>query len=200
MNAQYGYVRVSTNEQNEERQVTAMRTFGVATDAIFSEKMSGKNFNRPIYKSLMKKLKRGDTLVIKSIDRLGRDYGEILEQWQFITKKKKAFIVVLDMPLLDTREKERDLTGAFVSDLVLQILSYVAEQERVFLRQRQEEGIAAAKEKGVQFGRPKKESQSDFYEIVEKWEQKKLTLQDALDISGLSQATFYRRLQSLSRE
>ncbi|MCL2388709.1 MAG: recombinase family protein [Defluviitaleaceae bacterium] len=197
MNAQYGYVRVSTSEQNEERQVTAMRTFGVATEAIFAEKMSGKNFNRPIYKSLIKKLKRGDTLVIKSIDRLGRDYGEILEQWQFITKKKKAFIVVLDMPLLDTREKERDLTGAFISNLVLQILSYVAEQERALLRQRQEEGIAAAKERGVKFGRPKKEAVDNFDEVVELWKQKKISAHKAIKLSGLSKATFYRRLDEI---
>ena len=161
----FGYVRVSTKEQNEDRQVIAMREFGVADKSIYMDKQSGKDFERPAYKRLMKRLKPGDVLVIKSIDRLGRDYDETLEQWRVITKEMKAAIVVLDMPLLDTRQKERSLTGTFIADLVLQILSYVAETEREFNHRRQAEGIAAAKEKGVRFGRPPKERPEEFAEI-----------------------------------
>lgn len=148
----YGYVRVSTKEQNLDRQILALREFGVPEKQILQEKQSGKDFERPVYRRLMKKLKPGDTLVIKSIDRLGRNYDEILEQWRFITKEKGASIVVLDMPLLDTRQG-RDLTGTLIADIVLQLLSYVAQTEREFIRQRQAEGIAAAKARGVQFGR-----------------------------------------------
>ena len=143
----YGYVRVSTKEQNEARQVIAIREFGVDEQNIFVEKQSGKDFNRPQYKRLLRKLKAGDTLVIKSIDRLGRNYDEIIEQWRIITKEKQAAIVVLDMPLLDTRQG-RDLTGTLIADLVLQLLSYVAQTEREFIRRRQAEGIAAAKKTG----------------------------------------------------
>ena len=147
----YGYVRVSTREQNEDRQIIAMRHFGLEPSAIIIEKQSGKDFQRPQYKKLLRRLKPGDALVIKSIDRLGRNYTEILEQWRLITKVKEADIVVLDMPLLDTRTS-RDLTGTLISDIVLQLLSYVAETERTFIRQRQAEGIAAAKERGVRSG------------------------------------------------
>ncbi len=143
----YGYVRVSTKEQNEARQVIAIREFGVDEQNIFVEKQSGKDFNRPQYKRLLRKLKAGDTLVIKSIDRLGRNYDEIIEQWRIITKEKQAAIVVLDMPLLDTRQG-RDLTGTLIADIVLQLLSYVAQTEREFIRRRQAEGIAAAKKTG----------------------------------------------------
>ena len=163
----YGYVRVSTREQNEERQLVAMRDFGITNGNIFADKQSGKDFNRPAYRLLLNKLKPSDTLVIKSIDRLGRDYDEILKQWRLITKERQAAIVVLDIPLLDTRQKERDLTGTFIADLVLQILSYVAQQEREFIHQRQEEGIAAAKERGVKFGRPPKERPAWFDEVRE---------------------------------
>jgi DNA invertase Pin-like site-specific DNA recombinase len=149
-----GYARVSTKEQNEDRQILALTEAGVEKCSIFIDKQSGKDFNRPGYRRMLRKLKPGDTLYIKSIDRLGRDYEEILEQWRTITKKKQAAIYVLDMPLLDTRQRHAgDLTSAFVADLVLQILAYVAQTEREFIRQRQAEGIAAAKERGVQFGR-----------------------------------------------
>lgn len=148
----YGYIRVSTKEQNEDRQLIAMREFGIAYEDIIVDKQSGKDFDRPGYKKLMKKLKAGDTLVIKSIDRLGRNYDEILEQWRHITKEKHVGIVVLDMPLLDTRQG-RDLTGVLIADIVLQLLSYVAQTEREFNRQRQAEEIAVAKARGVHFGR-----------------------------------------------
>ncbi len=147
---EYGYIRVSTREQNEDRQTIALREFGVSK--IYLDKQSGKDFDRPNYKCLMRKLKPGDTIVIKSIDRLGRNYDEILEQWRIITKEKQAYIVVLDMPLLNTKQS-RDLTGTLIADIVLQLLSYVAQTEREFIRQRQAEGIAAAKERGVKFGR-----------------------------------------------
>lgn len=152
----YGYVRVSTKEQCEERQLIALRGFPVPEGNIFMDKLSGKDFNRPQYKKLVRKLRVGDILVLKSIDRLGRNYDEILTQWRIITKEKQANIVVLDMPLLDTRETGKDLTGTFVADLVLQILSYVAQTERENIRQRQKEGIAAAKLRGVKFGRPQR--------------------------------------------
>ena len=149
---EYGYARVSTKEQHEERQLIALTGFGIAESAIFVDKQSGKDFERTQYRRLMRKLKDGDTLVVKSIDRLGRNYEEILEQWRVITKEKHAAIVVLDMPLLDTRQN-RDLTGMLIADIVLQLLSYVAQKEREFIRQRQAEGIAAAKARGVRFGR-----------------------------------------------
>ena len=150
-NTAYGYVRVSTKEQNEARQMIAMQEFGVAADHIFVDRKSGIDFNRPQYRKLLRKLKKGDTLVIKSIDRLGRNYDEIIEQWRTITKEKRAAIVVLDMPLLDTRQG-RDLTGTLIADIVLQLLSYVAQTEREFIHRRQSEGIAAAKARGVRFG------------------------------------------------
>lgn len=152
----YGYVRVSTKEQNEDRQMIAMRNFGIANSSIILDKQSGKDFERPGYQRLIQKLKTGDTLVIKSIDRLGRNYDEILEQWRLLTREKQVDIVVLDMPLLDTRQG-RDLTGALIADILLQLLSYVAQTEREFNRQRRAEGIAAAKAKGIHFGRKFKE-------------------------------------------
>ena len=155
----YGYARVSTKEQHEDRQLSALKEFGVADEDIFIEKQSGKDFNRPIYLRLTKRLRTGDTLVVKSIDRLGRNYADIIEQWRIINKVIGAYIVVLDMPLLDTRRKDVDLTGTFVADLVLQVLSYVAQTERQNIISRQAEGIVAAKEKGVRFGRPPKERQ-----------------------------------------
>lgn len=153
MSDMYGYVRVSAKDQCEDRQLLAMREFGVAENSIFLDKLSGKDFQRPQYKRLMRRLEKGDVLVVKSIDRLGRNYGEIQEQWRIITQVKRADVVVLDMPLLDTRKKEKDLTGRFVADLVLQILCYVAQVERDNIRQRQAEGIAAAKAREVRFGR-----------------------------------------------
>ena len=193
-NTMYGYARVSSKEQNEARQVIAMREFGVEEQHIVIEKQSGKDFNRPQYSSLLRKLKAGDTLVIKSIDRLGRNYDEIIEQWRIITKEKQAAIVVLDMPLLDTRQG-RDLTGTLIADIVLQLLSYVAQTEREFIKQRQAEGIAAAKARGVKFGRPIINVPPDFACIVEAWEQNKLSLSDVLKYCDMSEATFYRRLR-----
>ena len=161
---------------------------------ILIEKQSGKDFDRPKYQRLLKRLKPGDTLVIKSIDRLGRNYDEILEQWRIITKKKDAAIVVLDMPLLDTRQG-RDLTGTLIADIVLQLLSYVAQTEREFIRQRQAEGIAAAKARGVHMGRPVKNIPDDFEQLVTLWEKKKISLEQILQECGMSKATFYRRLR-----
>jgi len=190
----YGYVRVSTQEQNEARQLAAMQEFGVAEKNIIIEKLSGKDFNRPCYQRLVRALRPGDVLVVKSIDRLGRNYDEILEQWSVITKKRKAAIVVLDMPLLDTRSG-KDLMGTFIADLVLQILSFVAQSERENIRKRQAEGIAAAKEKGIQFGRPATELPEDFGDIVSAWEQKQITIEQASQKCGISPATFYRRVR-----
>ena len=186
----YGYVRVSTREQNEERQLVAMRGFGIHDKNIFTDKQSGKDFIRPAYRQLLKKLKPDDTFIIKSIDRLGRDYEEILEQWRIITKELQAHIVVLDMPLLDTRQKERDLTGTFISDLVLQILSYVAQTEREFIRQRQAEGIAAAKAKGVQFGRRPMKRPAMFLEVKKAWERKEISAREAARRLKIDCSTF----------
>ena len=186
----YGYVRVSTREQNEDRQLVAMREFGIKEANILLDKQSGKDFHRPAYGRLLKKLKPGDTLVVKSIDRLGRDYDEILEQWRIITKEKEVSIVVLDIPLLDTRQKERDLTGTLIADLVLQILSYVAQTEREFIRQRQAEGIAAAKIRGVQFGRPPMDRPSMFQEVCKSWERQEISAREAGRRLGVNYKTF----------
>jgi len=186
----YGYVRISTREQNEDRQLAAMRDFGVQESGIFTDKLSGKDFERPAYRRLRKKLKPGDVLVIKSIDRLGRDYREILEQWRIITKEKQAAIVVLDIPLLDTRQKERDLTGTFIADLVLQILSYVAQTERELIRQRQTEGIEAARVRGVKFGRPPMERPEMFLEICSAWERQEISAREAGRRLGVNYKTF----------
>lgn len=191
----YGYVRVSTKEQCEDRQLLALKNFPVVENNIFIDKLSGKDFNRPQYRRLIKKIKSGDILVVKSIDRLGRNYEEILEQWRFITKGKQANIVVLDMPLLDTRQTCRDLTGTFVADLVLQILSYVAQTERENTRQRQMEGIAAAKLRGVRFGRPRKEIPPDFQRLKTEWKNKRTSSREAAKQLGISQDTFLRWAQ-----
>ncbi|MCD7846327.1 MAG: recombinase family protein [Oscillospiraceae bacterium] len=188
----YGYVRVSTREQNEERQMIAMHDFGVTDENIFLDKMSGKDFNRPAYRSMMEKIEPGDTLVLKSIDRLGRDYDEIIEQWRKITKEHRTAIVVLDMPLLDTREKGKDLTGAFISDMVLQILSYVAQTEREFNHQRQQEGIAAAKARGVKFGRPAKKRPEQFYMLKAAYQQEQVSARAAAKLLGIHHKTFLR--------
>ena len=190
----YGYIRVSTREQNEDRQLIALRDADVPERNIFLDKQSGKDFERPQYKRLAKKLKPGDLLYIKSIDRLGRNYEEIQNQWRILTKDKGIDIVVLDMPLLDTR-RGKDLVGTFLSDIVLQVLSFVAESERTNIRQRQAEGIAAAKKRGVRFGRPYVMPPDDFPRIVEGWESGRLSLRDVLKESGLAEATFYRRLR-----
>lgn len=188
----YGYVRVSTKEQNEDRQLLALDEFGVQFQSIYMDKLSGKDFNRPQYQKLLRKLRAGDTLVIKSIDRLGRDYEEIQNQWRVITRTRHVNIVVLDMPLLDTRQSSRDLTGTFVADLVLQILSYVAQTERENIRQRQKEGIAAAKLRGVQFGRPRKQVPEEFGEILRAFRCKKISSRQAANLLGISQDTFLR--------
>ena len=190
MEKTYGYIRVSTREQNEGRQLAAMRDFGVGEDYIFLDKRSGKDFERPAYRRLLKKLKPGDTLVIKSIDRLGRNYEEILEQWRIITKEILAHIVVLDMPLLDTRQKERDLTGTLIADIVLQLLSYVAQQEREFIRQRQAEGIEAAKARGVRFGRESMERPKAFEGLREDWEKRRISARGAARQLGVTHKTF----------
>ena len=190
----YGYVRVSSQEQNEDRQLIAMAESGVARGNIFMDKQSGKDFERPNYKRLMKKLRPGDTLIIKSIDRLGRNYEEIQNQWRIITKEKKVDIVVIDMPLLDTR-RDKNLLGTFISDLVLQLLSFISENERTTIRQRQAEGIAAAKKRGVRFGRPTKEAPPDFDELIAKWQKKEMPLDEILRQYGMSESTFYRRMR-----
>lgn len=190
----YGYVRVSTREQNEARQLLALRDKSVPEGNIFTDKQSGKDFNRPNYKRLLKKLKPGDLLYVKSIDRLGRNYEEIQNQWRALTKEKGVDIAVLDMPLLDTR-RGKDLVGTFLSDIVLQVLSFVAENERANIRTRQAEGIAAAKRRGVRFGRPYVEPPEDFPAIVEEWEAGRLSFREALARAGLAESTFYRRLR-----
>lgn len=196
----YGYVRVSTKDQCEDRQVIALRDFPVPEQNIYVDKMSGKDFARPRYRSLVRRLKSGDLMVVKSIDRLGRNYEEILEQWRFITKEKQADILVLDMPLLDTRHRNQDLTGVFVSDLVLQILSYVSQTERENIRRRQMEGIAAARLRGVRFGRPKREVPVEFWELKAEWEDKKITSREAARMLNVAQDTFLRWVHSAAHE
>lgn len=193
-NRKFGYCRVSTQEQNEDRQLIAMEQAEVPKENIYLDKQSGKDFNRPQYQKLIKKLRPGDTLFIKSIDRLGRNYEEIINQWQKIVKEIKADIVVLDMPLLDTRHK-KNLLGTLISDIVLQLLSYVSETERANIRQRQAEGIAAAKKRGVKFGRPIKEMPENFAEIISQWNRKEITMEEISRLYGMSESTFYRRLR-----
>ena len=187
----YGYIRVSTKEQNEDRQLIAMREFDVPKENVIIDKQSGKDFDRPGYKKLMRKLKTGDTLVIKSIERLGRNYDEILEQWRYITKEKQVAIVVLDMPLLDTRQG-RDLTGVLIADIVLQLLSYVAQTEREFNRQRQAEGIAAAKARGVHFGPNFKDRGENYRTIKAAWERGEISGREAARQLGVAHGTFQR--------
>lgn len=190
----YGYIRVSSKDQNEDRQVIALQELNIPKKNIFLDKQSGKDFARPQYQRLMKKLKKDDQLYVKSIDRLGRNYEEILEQWRVLTKQKEIDIVVLDMPLLDTR-RGKDLMGTFLSDIVLQVLSFVAENERKNIRQRQAEGIAAAKARGVRFGRPMIEVPECFEQIVDALEKKEMTLEDAVRLCGMSKTTLYRRMR-----
>lgn len=191
LSMQYGYIRVSSKEQNEDRQYIAMSEFGIQNENIILDKQSGKNFERPGYIQLISKLKPGDTLVIKSIDRLGRNYDEILEQWRYLTKERQVAIVVLDMPLLDTRQG-RDLTGVLIADIVLQLLSYVAETERTFIHQRQAEGIAAAKLRGVQFGRKPKEKPPEYPAVLEVWRRKELSARAAAARLGVTHKTFQK--------
>ena len=197
--ANYGYIRVSTKDQNTARQFIAMGKLDIPKKNLYIDKQSGKDFDRPAYKRLMKKLREGDLLYIKSIDRLGRNYEEIQKQWRILTKEKKIDIVVLDMSLLDTRNG-KDLLGTFISDVVLQILSFVAQNERENIKVRQAEGIAAAMAEGVKFGRPQSALPPDFGDIVRQWQQKLLSPQAAADLCGISQATFYRKAQEYDEE
>lgn len=195
----YGYVRVSSREQNEDRQMIALGDMDVPKENIFVDKQSGKDFNRPRYKRLLRLLREDDILYIKSIDRLGRNYEEILEQWRFLTKKKRIDIVVLDMPLLDTR-RGKDLMGTFLSDIVLQVLSFVAENERKNIRERQKEGIEAAKLRGVRFGRPAKELPENFDMIYKRFVEKEITSDEAADLCNVARATFYRKIKELEKK
>ena len=189
----YGYARVSAKDQNPERQIIALKELGIPEKNIFLDMMSGQSFARPAYIKLLKNLKKGDVLIIKSIDRLGRNYSEILEQWRIITKKTGADIQVIDMPLLNTNSMNGDLTGVFISDLVLEILAYVAETERTFIKQRQAEGIAAAKSKGVRFGREKKQVPEGFQKYLELWIKGKITTREAARQLEMSHSSFYRK-------
>lgn len=196
----YGYARVSTREQKEDRQMIALTEHSVDKKNIFVDKQSGKDFNRPQYRKMLRKLKRDDLLYIKSIDRLGRNYEEIQEQWRFLTKEKGIDIYVIDMPLLDTRWG-KDLVGTFVSDIVLQVLSFVAENERTNIRQRQAEGIAAAKAKGVRFGRPPRSLPHNFCEICQKWQAKEISVSEAAQKCNMPRSTFFYRAQAyINRE
>lgn len=192
MGSTYGYIRVSSTDQNEERQRIALRGRGVHESCIYMDKQSGKDFNRPKYKRLLKKLKPGDLLYIQSIDRLGRNYKEIQRQWQALTQEIGVDICVLDMPLLDTRQG-KDLMGTFIADLVLQILSFVAENERINIRRRQAEGIAAARARGVKFGRPPRTLPDNFYAVHQAWRGKKIPLKQAAKACGMPPSTFYAK-------
>ena len=194
----YGYIRVSSKDQNEDRQVLALRGMAVPEKNLYADRQSGKDFERPQYKRLLRKMKKDDLLYIKSIDRLGRNYGEILEQWRLLTKEKGVDIVVLDMPLLDTR-RGKDLMGTFLSDIVLQVLSFVAENERANIRQRQAEGIAAAKARGVRFGRPPRPLPENFHSLHRAWRAKTMTLRQAAGACGLPVATFYSKARKLEQ-
>ena len=188
----YGYARVSAKDQCEDRQLISLRAFPVAEDHIFVDKQSGKDFKRPKYQRLLKRLRAGDVIVVQSIDRLGRNYDEILEQWRGITKIKRAHIVVIDMPLLDTRQKHKDLTGTFIADLVLQILSYVAQTERENIKKRQADGIAAARLRGVKFGPPRKQKPAEFENLKELWETGSISGRAAAKTIGIAAQTFTR--------
>ena len=185
----YGYVRVSSKDQNEDRQMIAMAEHGILKSQIYMDKLSGKDFERPQYKTLLRKLRPGDVLYIKSIDRLGRDYAEIIEQWRIITKEKQADVVVLDIPLLNTHVN-RDLTGTLIADIVLQLLSYVAQSERENIHQRQAEGIAAAKARGVKFGRPPQKRPTEFANVRAAWANNQISAREAARILGITHRTF----------
>lgn len=195
----YGYCRVSSMAQHEDRQLIAMQELGIPEENIYVDKQSGKDFNRPQYKKLLRKIGEGSVLYIKSIDRLGRNYTEIQEQWRIITKEKKADIVVIDMPLLDTR-RGKDLMGTFLSDIVLALLSYVADNERVNIRQRQAEGIAAAKAKGVKFGRPPMPLPDNFDAVCAEWRAKKISLTEASRKCGIPRGTFYSKVKKMETD
>lgn len=199
MSNTFGYIRVSSKDQNEARQIAALAEYKIPRSRLFIDKQSGKDFARPAYQRLLKRLKREDVLFVKSIDRLGRNYNEILEQWRVITRNIGADVVVVDMPLLDTRTRgKNDLTGTFIADLVLQILSYVAETERANIRQRQAEGIAEAKARGVHFGKEKKPLPEGFQETVLLWRNKELTCQQALERLHISRSYFFANVKKLN--
>ena len=191
---EYGYARVSTKEQNEQRQIIALTQFGLSEKQIYVDKQSGKDFNRPMYQKLLRKLKKGDVLYILSIDRLGRNYEEIQSQWRFLTREKEIDVSVIDMPLLDTR-RGKDLMGTFLADIVLQVLSFVAQNERENIRKRQAQGIAAAKANGMKFGRPVIKAPPNFPEIVQKWENGIIKSYEAAEMCGMCESTFYHRLR-----
>ena len=193
----FGYIRVSSKDQNEARQLASLKEYRIPPNQLFIDKQSGKDFNRPAYRRLMRRIKPGDLLLVKSIDRLGRNYDEILEQWRILTKEKRANVLVLDMPLLDTRTRGNDLTGVFIADLVLQILSYVAQTERENIRQRQAEGIAEAKRRGVRFGRAEKPIPEGFADIVKKWRKKEITCEEALEELDISRSYFFKKVKQL---
>ena len=200
MKITYGYVRVSSQDQNEARQYVELLEFGIDKKHIYMDKLSGKDFNRPAYHRLVKKkLRAGDLLVVKSIDRLGRNYNEILNEWKYITKKKKADIKILDMPLLDT-DQSKDLIGTLIGDIVLQLLSFVAENERITIHQRQAEGIKAAKMRGVRFGRPEIQLPDDFEEILYLWKKGELLSKEAIEISSLKYSTFYKKAKEFEKK
>lgn len=194
----FGYARVSSYEQNEDRQIIALKEMGVPQKQIYVDKQSGKNFNRKQYQQLLRKLDGSSVLFVKSIDRLGRNYADLNEQWRIITKEKGADIVVIDMPLLDTR-REKNLLGTFISDIVLALLSYVAENERINIKQRQAEGIAAAKARGVKFGRPPVSLPDNFYEVHKQWREKKLTLTQAAEACNLPESTFFDKAREFEK-
>lgn len=194
----YGYVRVSTKEQNEDRQLVAMENYNILSSNIYIDKQSGKDFNRKEYKKVVNMLKKDDLLIVKSIDRLGRNYEEILEEWRYITKIRKADIMVIDMPILDTR-RGKDLLGTFLSDIVLQILSFVAENERDNIKQRQAEGIAAAKAKGIKFGRPKRPMPDNFFEVYKRWKNKELTIKQAAEECNIPTTTFFNKSKQFEK-
>ena len=194
----YGYARVSTRDQNEDRQIVAMMEEGIPRKSIYIDKMSGKDFDRPMYKRLKRRLREGDVLYIKSLDRLGRNYEELQEQWRVITKDMKVDVVVMDMPILDTRQ-DKGLLGTLISDLVLALLSYVSENEREEIRQRQAEGIAAAKERGVRFGRPSIPVPDDFEDICRRWRTGEMTMKKAAEVCGLKPQTIYGKAVKCER-
>lgn len=194
----YGYMRVSTRDQNEDRQRLALLEMGVSEANIYMDKQSGKDFNRPQYKKMLKKLDSESVLFVKSIDRLGRNYADLNEQWRIITKEKGTDIVVIDMPLLDTR-REKNLLGTLISDIVLALLSYVSENERMNIRQRQTEGIAAARARGVKFGRPPIPLPDNFYSVHKLWREKKMTLRQAAEACHLAESTFYDKAQNFEK-
>lgn len=200
MAAIYGYARVSSKDQNEDRQLIALSKFGVEPKNVYIDKQSGKNFERPNYRALVKGLRPGDVLAVQSIDRLGRNYSEILEQWRAITKERRADIVVLDMPLLDTRSRDRDLTGTLIADIVLQLLSYVAQTEREAIRRRQREGIAAARLRGVRFGAPHKDVPEAFFALRKEWLTGGISGREAARRLGLSPQTFTRWCAEAARQ